>query len=100
VIYKTGWITYQIARRLVTLDRIALVNLVLGEKVVPELIQSEASPQAIADELTRFLDDPTLASQVQARLAGVVDKLGGIGASERAARAILSVLDEYAGEPS
>ncbi|HWR82922.1 MAG TPA: lipid-A-disaccharide synthase, partial [Candidatus Deferrimicrobium sp.] len=54
VIYKTGFITYHIARRLVRLDNIALANLVLGEKVVPELIQSQAYPERILSELSKF----------------------------------------------
>lgn len=85
VIYKTGWVTYQIARRLVTLDKIALVNLVLNEKVVPELIQHEANPAQIERELLRFGREDEYCRGVIDRLRRIPDILGGTGASQRAA---------------
>ncbi|MFH1372376.1 MAG: lipid-A-disaccharide synthase [bacterium] len=88
VVYKTGFITYQIARRLVKLDSIALVNLVLGEKVVPELIQSRVCPKHILPELTRFVQESDYAPQVKANLDRTSELLGGTGASQRAARLI------------
>jgi lipid-A-disaccharide synthase len=91
VIYKTGFITYQIARRLVKLDTIGLVNLVLGEKVVPELIQREANPQRIAAELDKFIMQKSYCDEVTNRLGRLPDILGGKGASERTAR----LLGEY-----
>lgn len=88
VMYKTGWITYQIAQRLVTLDTIGLVNLVLGRKVVPELIQSAASVKATTRELERFEGDSKYRSGVVEELHRVPDLLGGQGASVRAAELI------------
>jgi len=98
VIYKTGWVTYQIARRLVKLDRIALANLVLGETVVPELIQRQATPQAMASELVRFLDEEPYRRRTEEMLGRVTGLLGGPGASERAARAILGIIDSVTGD--
>jgi lipid-A-disaccharide synthase len=88
VIYKTGWITYQIARKLVRLDKIALANLVLDEKVVPELIQSEANPRAMLNELERYMNDSDYLDDVTGRLKKTAAVLGGSGASARAAEAI------------
>lgn len=88
IVYKTGAITYQIARRVITLDKIGLVNLVLGERVVPELIQNEASPNNIATELGRYHADAGYCRRVHQRLLEVPSKLGGIGASDRAAEQI------------
>ncbi|MBD3403516.1 hypothetical protein GF420_11515, partial [candidate division GN15 bacterium] len=88
VIYKTGFITYQIARRLVTLPMIALVNLVIGEKIVPELIQHEASPERMAAELAWYKEDDTYRENVLAALKRVAGILGGRGASERAAKVV------------
>ena len=85
IIYKTGFVTYQIARRVVKLDAIGLVNLVLGEKVVPELIQDRATPQKIANVLTRYHDDDAYRREVQQKLKKLPDVLGGKGASARAA---------------
>lgn len=88
VVYRTGWITYQIARRLVSLDRIALVNLVLGERAVPELIQQEMTPERMAGEITRFMENADYRAQVGETLARVPSLLGGPGASQCAADAI------------
>lgn len=92
IMYKTGFLTYQIAKRLITLDSIGLVNLVLGEKVVPELIQNEATAAAIANALTRYRDDDAYQQQVVDRLRTVPDLLGGRGSSERAAKLIEAYL--------
>ncbi len=88
VVYKTGTITYQIARRLIKLDSIALVNLVLGQKVVPELIQRDANPSALLPVLKRYVEDPEHTRQVKAKLDTIPQRLGGVGASDRAARLI------------
>ncbi len=88
VMYKTGWVTYQIAQRLVTLDMIGLVNLVLGEKVVPELIQSGASVRATTRELERFVREREYTAGVLDRLRRLPGLLGGEGASARAAALI------------
>ena len=92
VIYRTGRITYQIARRLIKIDKIALVNLVLGEKIVPELIQHEAKPDTIFDSLNHFWIDDEAYEQVRKRLNEVPSLLGGEGASRRAAEAIAGML--------
>lgn len=85
VVYRTGFVTYQIARRLVKLDKIALANLVLGEKVVPELIQTDANAESIMTELDKFWSDEEYYGLVQKKLHTVPELLGGTGASQRAA---------------
>jgi lipid-A-disaccharide synthase len=92
VVYKTGALTYMIARRLVKLDKIALVNLVLGEKAVPELIQHEATPARMAAELGRYLTDDEYRRTVTRSLHRVPSLLGGRGASQRVADAIREYL--------
>ncbi|MCD6249498.1 MAG: lipid-A-disaccharide synthase [candidate division Zixibacteria bacterium] len=91
VVYKTGSLTYQIAKRLVKLDKIALVNLVLGKKVVPELIQSEATGEKMATELSRYWSDRDFCERTEAELKRVPSLLGGTSASQRVAE----VLAEY-----
>jgi lipid-A-disaccharide synthase len=88
VVYKTDLVTYLIARRLIKLDRIALVNLVLGEKVVPELIQYKAKPECILPELSKCYEDREYVQHVKTKLDTVPELLGGTGASERAAQLI------------
>ena len=88
VIYKTGFITYHIARSLVKLTMIGLVNLVQGEIVVPELIQGEASAGNIVRELEKYLTDQTYSSAVIEKLNRIPGILGGPGASARAAELV------------
>lgn len=85
IIYKTGLITYQIARRVITLDAIGLVNLVLGRPTVPELIQHAAVPSTIVPALARFVQDENYKEQILSSLLTVPDLLGRGNASPRAA---------------
>ncbi len=87
--YKTSFITYQIAKRLIKLDKIALVNLVLGKKVVPELIQNEANADNMYFELKKLRDNKEHFGNIKRELDMAPDVLGGAGASERAAEIIL-----------
>ncbi len=89
VIYKTGFITYQIARRLVKLDNIALINITSGSTIVPELIQNDANPEKISSEAIGLLDDNSRIDSILESLNKTADKLGGTGSSLRAAEAIM-----------
>ena len=93
VVYRTGWLTYMIARQLINLENIALVNLVLQDEIVPELIQHEAIPEQMFSELSLLWDNEQVYEQIRTQLNRVPDLLGGKGASERAAKLIM----EYAG---
>jgi lipid-A-disaccharide synthase len=88
VVYRTGRLTYIIARKLVRLENIALVNLVLGERVVPELIQGSASSERMAAELEHYWLDSGYREAAVGKLRQVPRLLGGIGASQRAAELI------------
>jgi lipid-A-disaccharide synthase len=69
-----------------------MVNLIAGTRLVPELIQDACTPEAIAREAVSMLTDPERASTIRAGLADVRRRLGGPGASRRAAEAILKVM--------
>lgn len=88
IVYKTGTVTYQIAKRVIKLDKIGLVNLVLNEKVVPELIQQEASGEALAEEVDRYLTDDSYYREVKQKLDTVSEILGKGTPSETAAELI------------
>jgi lipid-A-disaccharide synthase len=75
----------------VKLSYFSLVNIVAGENVVPELVQSEVEGKRIVVEVRRLLD-PTYRPAVTAALDGVRRKLGEVGASRRAAEAIMDVV--------
>jgi len=91
IVYRVSPVTYWLARRLVTLDAIGMVNLIAGEPLVPELVQGALTPAAVADEAVSMLTDAGRARRIRAGLARVRAELGGPGASRRAAAAILKV---------
>ena len=91
IIYRVSPLTYAIGRRFVQGDTYGMVNLVAGEPVVPELIQERCTPGAIAEEIVGYLTDPERTQRTQASLRSVQARLGGSGASLRAAQAVLEV---------
>ncbi|MBI3490254.1 MAG: lipid-A-disaccharide synthase, partial [Acidobacteria bacterium] len=95
VVYRLSRLTYRLARRLVTLDMFAMVNLIAGEKIVPELAQDGFTPDVVAREAVSMLTDRDRAARIRAGLARVRETLGGPGASRRAAEAILRVVGEF-----
>ena len=93
VVYRMAPFSYQLARRVVTLDTIGMVNLIAGEKVAPELVQDAFTPEAVAREAISMLTDRDRAARIRLGLATVRARLGGPGASRRAAEAILRIAD-------
>ena len=92
VVYRVSPTTYRIGRRLVKVDTFGMVNLIAGRRLVPELIQDACTPEAIAREAVSMLKDADRAREIRAGLAEVRGRLGGPGASRRAAEAILKVM--------
>ena len=92
VIYKLSWPTYAIARAIVTVKEIAMANVLAGRRIVPELIQGEATPARVAAEAVAILDDGGRAAQMRSDLAALRGTLGEPGAVNRAAEAILREL--------
>lgn len=91
VVYRVAPLTYRIGKPFVHVDSYAMVNLVAGRRVVPELIQEQFTPEAAASEALRVLTDANRAAKVRADLVEVRTKLGSPGASRRAAEAILAL---------
>lgn len=89
VLYRLKTLTYWLARWLVDLPHICIVNLVLGERVVPELLQGEAAPDKVAKAAAELLADPAAIARMRAGLARLRPALGAAGASKRAAAAVL-----------
>jgi lipid-A-disaccharide synthase len=89
VVYRLSPITYRLGRPFVHVDTFAMANLVAGRRVVPELIQDDFTPEAVAGEALALLTDPAAAARMRSDLRSVRRKLGGPGASRRAAEAVL-----------
>ena len=88
IVYRLSPLTYALGRPFVKVDTFGMVNLIAGSRVVPELIQDDFTADRVCAEALRFLRDTVHADDVRSRLAGVVDALGGPGASDRAALAV------------
>jgi len=91
-LYKTSWLTYQIAKRIVTVKSLTMPNLLAGETVYPEFIQNAATPENLAHAALELLQAEARRTQIKAQLAQIIASLGEPGAAGRAATAIASLL--------
>jgi lipid-A-disaccharide synthase len=94
IVYKESPINWHVLGRLINTEHFGLINLIAGERLVTELIQSDFTPTTLANELLWLLDREH-SVELQARLGLAVEKLGGPGASDRAAEAILDALNVW-----
>lgn len=92
VVYRLSPLTYTVGRRLVKVDTFAMVNLIAGERIAPELIQDAFTAEAVADEAVSLLTDADRVRAVRQSLRRVRAKLGGHGASRRAAEAVVDAV--------
>jgi lipid-A-disaccharide synthase len=92
VLYKLSPATYRLGKGLARVDMYAMVNLIAGRRIVVELIQDDCTPEAVTSEAVRILTDQAYRDQMIAALADVKRQLGGPGASDRAAEAILDMV--------
>ena len=93
VCYKGSWASYQIAKRIITLKYISLVNLIMDQEVVTELIQEECNTKNIKSELQKILTTD-YRKALLANYALLEDKLGGGGASQKTAQLIVRSLSK------
>ena len=98
LIYKVAWPTYVAARLVVNVDFLGMPNLLAAKEVVPEFIQHEAKPDAIVKAVRLLIEDSPTRDRMISDFDATTSKLGGTGASERAAQAILEELQT--GAPS
>ncbi len=108
LIYKVAWLTFEVGRRLVDVDCLGIINILNNYRknpppdprlpakpaphVVREFIQHFATPEALADEALRLLNDSTARDELVRQMTEIVSGLDGDGASHRAAHAILDFL--------
>ena len=94
IVYRGSAANIAVARRLVKVDFIGLPNLIAGRRIVTELIQEDATPEAIAGEAGRLLADPEAWMRTRDDLAAVRASLAGEGTSRAVARIVLDLIGE------
>src|SRR5229473_739885 len=92
VVYKVTPLTALLAKPLVRTPFYSMVNLIAGKRAVPELIQSDFTPERVASETVTLLRDPSARESLRRGLAEVRQRLGPPGAVDRAAGAILQLI--------
>jgi lipid-A-disaccharide synthase len=93
IVYRVSPITFALARRLVRVPHVGMANLLAGERVFPELLQDDFTPERLAHEVLSLIQDPGRIKAVRRGLATVIRRLGGPGASARAARVAVELMD-------
>lgn len=89
IVYRTGRVNYEIARRLVRVPSIGLANLVSGTRAAPELIQGDVNGPRIAAELAGLLSGGEAREAQLRAFASLPERLGGPGSADRAAEALI-----------
>ena len=93
LIYKVAWPTYVAARLVVNVKYLGMPNLLANKEVVPEFIQHRATPNAIVKALRPLIENANARERMISEFDAMVPQLGDIGASERAARAIIEEIE-------
>jgi len=87
--YKTSWLTYQIAKRLINVKFIGMPNILAGREICPELIQNEATAEKISKKCLEILQNSQILEKMRYDITETKQKLGGQGATKMAAEIIL-----------
>jgi lipid-A-disaccharide synthase len=90
---RGSWLTAFVLRRVARVDSMTMPNLIAGAPIVPELLQEEAQPERVADEVQKLLEGPAREAQLRA-FDTVREALGGGGAARRAAEIAAEMLVE------
>jgi lipid-A-disaccharide synthase len=94
VLYKVAPMTYWLARWLVRVEHIGMVNILAGRRIVPEFVQGAANAAEVLPRALELIEDGPAREQMIRDLDEVRASLGGPGASRRAAQQILEVAKE------
>jgi lipid-A-disaccharide synthase len=92
IVYRMSWLTYFIARLLVRVEHIGMVNLIAGTRLVPELVQGDFNPSRLVAESRRLLNDDKLRSGIVEELKRLRERLGSPGAADRVAKIALGMI--------
>ena len=94
VVYKTSALTYTIGKQVISIDAIGLVNIVLGKKVAPELIQGDLNTEKLYDTAAFYLSDAAKYQEYKDALSSLRRLVGSKTAAKRAAEIVIERLHE------
>jgi lipid-A-disaccharide synthase len=97
LVYKVSWATYFAARLVMRTRYLGMPNVLADREIVPEFLQHEARPAAIAESVSKLMKDSAARAQMTSEFDAIIDKLGETGASTKAAQAILHELSGSGG---
>jgi lipid-A-disaccharide synthase len=92
IVYRLSWLTYALARVLVRVKHIGMVNIMAGEAVVPELVQADFTVERLVSESRHLLENQDLQNRIIKKLAALKEKFGAPGAARRVADIALSMM--------
>jgi lipid-A-disaccharide synthase len=92
VVYRLSWLTYALARMLVKIKHVGIVNIMAGKEIVPELIQSDFTAAGVVKKTRSLLENRDLQDKIVRKLIAVREKLGTPGAADRVAEIALAMM--------
>jgi len=95
IIYKMSGLSYGIMKHLITIDHIGLPNILAGKEIVKEMLQENANPENISNEVLKMLNDASYLQQVTHELEKIREKLGHSGGSEKVAQLAYEMLQTH-----
>jgi hypothetical protein len=97
IVYRLSWLTYALARMLVNVKYVGMVNIMAGKAVVPELIQADFTADKVVKETRNLLENRDLRDKIIRKLTALREKLGTPGAADRVANIALSMMGQGSG---
>ena len=94
IVYKTTYLTYLVGKELIKVDSIGMVNILLEEKIIPELIQNRLTENLVYEESKKILSNSSVYEKIKTKLSEVKNKLAGETASVSAAKSIYKIINE------
>ena len=94
VVYRCSYPTYLLGRLVINVPNIAMANLVAGKEIVPEFIQHQFKPNALAEKIIEILESPEKYNKMKDELAKTREKLGEEIAADKAARIVVDLIDQ------
>jgi lipid-A-disaccharide synthase len=92
IVYRVSPFTFAVGRRLIRVEHVGMANLLAGDRMFPELIQEDFTAARLAREVLNLIQDPERLLALRRGLAAVIRRLGGPGASRRAARVAVALM--------